>query len=524
MTSIELKTTPKLVQQQRLILTQDLQLFLRLIQMTTVELSEYLEEQLVENPALEELPETTEKNETDSETLTDAKPGDTESPDSTDDEMPHLTDDAPFTREFSNDRETDYSWENTISSSDSLIDYLRWQLGLSDLNPFEKHIASIIIGNVSEDGYLDAGLNEIVSILADSAQEMDEGMKSDPKIEDHDQEHFPAPGDFNTEMVEAVLKKIQSSFDPPGVCARDLKESLMIQLKELGYQDDATEVRVVSNHLDEAGKKRYRDIADKLCITEEDAEKAVEVISTLEPKPGRPFYPKDSDKHIVPDFYIYKVGDELQLQLNRNIPKVRVSHYYKTLVNKGKLPSDVKKYIKEKLESAHRVVKCIEERDSAIRKVITKIVDYQRDFFEHGREYIKPLRLKDIAQDEEVNVHESTVSRITSRRYIYTPQGLIELKSLFSRKIETSVGESVSFERVKSILRDIIHNELPESPYSDEDISRILERKKIKLARRTISKYRKMLKIPPSHERISAKESENENNSNDKTHLRSKKG
>jgi len=168
--------------------------------------------------------------------------------------------------------------------------------------------------------------------------------------------------------------------------------------------------------------------------------------------------------------------------------------------------SKVKKYIKEKLESAQRIIKCLEERDSAIKKVITKIVDHQKDFFEHGREYIKPLRLKDIAQDEDVKVHESTVSRITSRRYIYTPQGLIELKSLFSRKIETSVGENISFERVKSILRDIIANESPKSPYSDEDISRILERKKIKLARRTISKYRKILNIPPSHERISIKE------------------
>jgi len=196
----------------------------------------------------------------------------------------------------------------------------------------------------------------------------------------------------------------------------------------------------------------------------------------------------------------------LQIQLNREIPKVRVSHYYKSLINKGKLPTDVKKYIKEKLESAQRIIKCLEERDSAIKKVITKIVDHQKDFFEHGREYIKPLRLKDIAQDEDVKVHESTVSRITSRRYIYTPQGLIELKSLFSRKIETSVGENISFERVKSILRDIIANESPKSPYSDEDISRILERKKIKLARRTISKYRKILNIPPSHERISIKE------------------
>jgi RNA polymerase sigma-54 factor len=499
MSSIELKTTPRLLQQQRLILTQDLQLFLKLIQMTTIELSEYLEEQLLENPALEEAQEMRDKSETGPENQTDSKLEDTGP-------IPIMNDDIPFTRDFSGDSEDDYSWENSISSTDSLVDYLRWQLGLLDLTATERRVASIIIGNVNEDGYLEAGLDEIVSMLANTVREVDRDSESNRLVEENDPEYSPAPAEFDISTVERVLKKIQASLDPPGVCARDLSESLIIQLKELGYQDGGVETSTVKSHLDDVSRKRYDEIANNLGITEEEAKKAVDVISRLEPKPGRPFYSKDSEKYIVPDFFIYKVGDELQLQLNRDIPKVRVSHYYKNLINKGKLPSDVKKYIKEKLESAQRIIKCLEERDSAIRKVITKIVDHQRDFFEHGREHIKPLRLKDIAQDEDVNVHESTVSRITSRRYIYTPQGLIELKSLFSRRIETSVGESISFERVKSILKDIIANELPESPYSDEDISRILERKKIKLARRTISKYRKMLNIPPSHERTSIKE------------------
>jgi RNA polymerase sigma-54 factor len=499
MSSIELKTTPRLLQQQRLILTQDLQLFLKLIQMTTIELSEYLEEQLLENPALEEIQETSDKSETSSEgqidsTLEDAGP------------LPNINDDIPFTREFRGDSEDDYHWENSVSSTDSLIDHLRWQLGLLDLTAFERHIASLIIGNINEDGYLEAGLDEIASMLADSIREAGRDSESNLLVEENDPENSPRLSGFDISTIEAVLIKIQSSFDPPGVCARDLRESLKIQLMELGYQECGVETSIVNNHLDDVSKKRYDEIANSLGITEKEAEKAGEVISGLEPKPGRPFYSKDSEKHIVPDFYIYKVGDELQLQLNKDVPRVRVSHYYKSLLNKGKLPSDVKKYIKEKLESAQRVIKCLEERDSAIRKVIAKIMDHQKDFFEHGREHIKPLRLKDIAQHEDVNVHESTVSRITSRRYIYTPQGLIELKSLFSRKIETSLGESISFERVKSILRDIIDNELPESPYSDEDISRILKRKKIKLARRTISKYRKMMKIPPSHERTSIKE------------------
>ncbi|MFQ5786754.1 MAG: RNA polymerase sigma-54 factor, partial [Thermodesulfobacteriota bacterium] len=238
---------------------------------------------------------------------------------------------------------------------------------------------------------------------------------------------------------------------------------------------------------------------------EELVEKAVSVISTLEPKPGRPFYKKDTEKYIVPDFFVYKVGDDLQIQLNREFPKVRVSHYYKNLINKGKLTNETKKYIKEKLESAQRIIKCLEERDTTIRKVITKIVEYQKDFFEYGRDYLKPLRLKDIAHDKDVEVHESTVSRITSRRHIYTPQGLIELKSLFSRKVETYHGPDISFQRVKSMVKEIITNEIPESPYSDEDISKILERKNIKVARRTISKYRKILNIPSSSQRMATK-------------------
>ena len=165
------------------------------------------------------------------------------------------------------------------------------------------------------------------------------------------------------------------------------------------------------------------------------------------------------------------------------------------------LPRDAKKYIREKLEAAQRIIKCLEERDATIRRVISEIVKVQRDFFEYGNAYIRPLRLKDIAQT--VNVHESTVSRITSRRYIQTPQGTIELKSLFSRKIETSHGRELSFEKVKTIIKEIVANEPPESPYSDEDISKILERRNIKVARRTVAKYRKILNIPSSSERIS---------------------
>jgi RNA polymerase sigma-54 factor len=257
---------------------------------------------------------------------------------------------------------------------------------------------------------------------------------------------------------------------------------------------------MIASHLEDVSKHDYKKISIEMGISVEEVEQAVSVISSLEPKPGRPFYLKDAEKHIVPDFYVYQLGNELQIQLNRDFPKVRISQYYRNLLSKqNDLPLDAKKYIKEKIEAAQRIMKCLEERDEAIKKIIKKIIEFQKDFFERGRDYIRPLRLKDIAQ--EAGVHESTVSRITSRRYIYTPNGVIELKSLFSRKIETSHGADVSFEKVKSLMREIVADEWPDSPYSDEDISKILERRNIKVARRTVAKYRKILKIPSSSER-----------------------
>ena len=496
MNSIDLKISPKLLQQQRLILTQDLQLFLRLIQMTTIELSQYLEEQLLENPALEEAKETNDITEENSENEFDFKTIDTR----IFKEDHHA---LRISRDFIGDTDDEFSWENGVSTPDSLLDHLKWQLNLSDFSPEEREIASIIIGNTNEDGYLEAELEEVASTLIKSKNT--DNSPSDDSIPSKE-DAIPKPDTSFVKSVEEVLKKIQLSFDPVGVCARDLKESLKIQLDDLGYKHNCLEIIIIDNHLQSVSNKKYSDIANNLAVPVKDVEKAVSVIASLEPKPGRPFYTKDSEKYIVPDFFVHKLGNELQIQLNREFPKVRVGQYYKNLINKGMLSSETKKYIKERIESAQRIVKCLEEREATIKKVIRKIVEHQKDFFEFGREYIKPLRLKDIAQDKDVSVHESTVSRITSRRYIHTPQGVIELKSLFSRKIETSEGLDISFERVKSLLKEIIANEQPDCPYSDEDISKIFERKNIKVARRTISKYRKILNIPPSSERIAFKE------------------
>ena len=392
-----------------------------------------------------------------------------------------------------------------MSAADSLIDHLRWQLNVSEFTEEEKQIADIIIGNTNEDGYLEAEISEIERLV----------LKEKIPLEYVEPFHKGASA---REKVEYVLGLSQSSFDPVGVCCRDLKECLRIQALDMGYKETDLVIKLIERGLEELENKEISDIALELSCDEREAEEAMTVISTLEPRPGRPFFSQDTEKYIVPDFFVYKVGNELQIQLNRDFPKVRISAYYRTLIKKEKtLPPEAKQFIREKLEAAKRIIKCLDEREEAVKKIITKIVEVQKDYFEHGRNYIKPLILKDVAQA--AGVHESTVSRITSKRYMQTPQGVIALKSLFSRKIETSHGADISFEKVKSIIKDIVAGEMPESPYSDEDISKILERRNIKVARRTVAKYRKILKIPSSSARASQhRKQKNESNGHDKTY------
>jgi RNA polymerase sigma-54 factor len=495
-------TSQRQVLQQRLILTQELQLFLKMIQMTTLELKDYLEEQLIENPTLEESEVQEEKSEDSGaeedfsfETFEDGR-----ILKNRDEDIPHYT-----SREFIDDSEEDTTWENRITSADSLIDHLRWQLKVSDFTEGEKQVAEIIIGNTNEDGYLEADLGEIERIVLEN------------KVPLEDVEPFNQDASSG-EKIYQVLRFIQSSFDPTGVCARELKECLRVQALDMGYKESDLVIQLIDCCLEKLENKEIADIALELGCKETEAQEAMTVISTLEPRPGRPFFKKDTEKYIVPDFFVYKVGNELQIQLNRDFPKVRISGYYRNLIKKEKtLPLETKQFIREKLEAAKRIIKCLDEREEAVKKIITKIVEVQKDFFEHGRNYIKPLILKDVAQA--VGVHESTVSRITSKRYMETPQGVIALKSLFSRKIETLHGKEISFEKVKSIITDIVSGEIPESPYSDEDISKILERRSIKVARRTIAKYRKVLKIPSSSARASQhRKLKNESNCNHKTY------
>ena len=500
MAPIELKLTQTLTQKQSLILTQDLQLFLKLIQMNTLELKEYLDEQLIENPTLEVV----EDQNTDGEVNENAKTSDDNLP--TDSDSNYRDEDMSGYPEYFIQTEDDLPpWESRVSSDISLFDHLNWQLEMLDLPPEEIRIASLIIGNTNDDGYLDVEVADIArSYISELIKNGDiaDGLadSADVGMEQLCESLLNSNGTY-IEKVNEVLNKIQCSLDPPGVCARDLNECLRIQALDLGVKENGIEIRIIDNYLEEVSERMLVEIAAYLDVTVEEVEQAASIIYSLEPKPGRPYYTKDTDKYIVPDFFVYKVGDEYQLQLNNDFPSLRVNMYYRNLIRKSaNLPPEDRKYVREKIEAAKRIIKCLEERDQTVRKVLSEIVKVQSDFFEYGNEYIRPLRLKDVA--EKAKVHESTVSRITSKRYIYTPQGTIGLKSLFSRRIETSHGGDVSFEKLKSIIKDIISEEPQGSAYSDEDLSKILKRRNIKVARRTVAKYRKILNIPSSSQRV----------------------
>ena len=470
MSGFGLAQTPNVVQKQKLILTQHLRLFLSLVQMNTVELREYLEEQLIENPALEEDPDSsleTEKEDPGESLLNELGPTET---------------DYPAPEEFSAEISEETTWEDQIPNQDSLFEHLHWQLSMTDFSERQKQIASLIIGNINEDGYLEIELGEIARLLET------EGSSE-------------ADGDRMAEVIQ-VAEKIRTTFDPIGVGSRSLSECLVAQILDLGYEKKSPVMRAVENHIDDLGRKDYEKICAELDISKEEILEIEAVITSLEPKPGRPYYTKDATRNIIPDFYVYKVGDDLQMQSNRSFPKLRISSYCKKILSdRANLTGETTDYLREKIEVAQRIVRCIEERETTIRKVMEKIVDEQREFFDHGSAQIKPLKLKDVA--DTVGIHESTVSRITSRKYIQCPQGIVELKKLFSRGVHSSNGQKISLEKIKSMIREIVDEEPAQCAFSDEDISRILSMKNVKVARRTVAKYRKILGIPSSSKRLS---------------------
>jgi len=374
-----------------------------------------------------------------------------------------------YRQSVAQDGEEKPSFENFLSKRTTLSDHLYWQLQLSRFTDEEHKIGTHIIGNLDEDGYLKVSLEDISS-----------------------ENQLPL------EVVEGVLRKIQQ-FDPVGVAARDLKECLLIQLEQIPVRDPIAE-KIVSEHLALLKNRNHPAIARRLGVSLDRVNQAAYLISKLDPKPGRAFG-GEVIQEIIPDVYVYKVEGEYVIYLNdEDIPRLKVNSFYRNILTETHFVVEGdKKYIQEKMRSALWLIRSIYQRQRTIYKVAKSIVKFQREFLDKGIQSLKPLVLRDVAED--IQMHESTISRVTHNKYVHTPQGIYELKFFFNTGITSTQGETMASESVKNLLREIIAKEDPRRPYSDEKLVQLLKDMHIHIARRTISKYREMMKILSSNER-----------------------
>jgi RNA polymerase sigma-54 factor len=471
--AIQQKLHTKLVQ--KLILTPSLQQAIKLLPMSTLELSELLNQEMVENPMLEEVP-TEELQPVEAAQQEQQKPEEQKPQEKTD-----TWDDQDYEYFFGDYLDDGYRprtpteikelppIENTLSTAASLSDHLLWQLSMQTDDPLVREIGEAIIGNLDDDGYLVATVEEL-----------------------------SAMGPWSTEDVERALRLLQG-FDPIGVCARDLQECLTIQIRHLGMAGSPAE-KIVTEHLRLLQNHQVPELARKLGMSIDDLKQHIELIRHLDPKPGSRYNPSQS-QYVIPDVYVVKVEDQYVAVLNEEgLPQLRISPVYRRLLDKGAENSDeTRAYVKDKFRSALWLIKSVEQRQKTIHKVATSIINFQKDFLDHGIEYLRPLVLRDVAND--IGMHESTVSRVVTNKYMHTPQGVFEMKYFFHSGIASSYGEAVSSVTIKQRIRKIIEQEDPRKPLSDSKIVSILQREGLELARRTIAKYREELKIPTSNQR-----------------------
>lgn len=460
---------------QQLVMTPQLQMAIKLLQLSRLELVEQLREEIEQNPVLEETINT-DKDVWD-ETPAIASSVSEEKTDGKADidwqtYLENYHDADRIGQRFSND-DNETQFGSTLTKKTTLTDYLLWQLRLSSFTAEEVEIGTFIIGNIDDIGYLRISAGEI-------AQELS----------------------VNADNAESILKRIQE-FDPIGVGARDLKECLLIQAKFLPKpkKDNINIIEdIINYHLNLLEKKDYKAIAKALNIPISKVIDAIKIISNMEPRPGRA-YGADDSQIIIPDVYIQKVGSDYVVLLNEDgLPKLKISPYYKDMLSKNGSASDgAKSYIQERLRSAAWLIKSIHQRQKTIYKVTESIIKFQREFLDKGVSFLKILILRDIAQD--IGMHESTVSRVTNNKYAHTPQGIFELKYFFSSGISGEDGIDISAESVKQSIKKLVISENPKKPLSDEKIVQLLKDSNIDIARRTVAKYREAINIRSSSER-----------------------
>ena len=416
--------------------------------------------------------------------------------------------------------EDDYDLEGRNSEQETLYDQLMWQLNLSTMSAMDNAIAIAIIESIDERGYLTTSPEDIresllaqSEIVSDLFRNQDEELIAlgiDPRQalgRDPDDEHYDTENadpdadwhDISVAEVNAVLHRVQQ-FDPPGVAARDLRECLLIQLKQLPadtlYREEA--IKVVGQFIEQLGSRDFTSIMRKGKLSESQLKEAIKLIQTLNPYPGS-HVDSDRTEYVVPDVIVTKEKGRWKVELNPEAtPRLKVNNSYASLIQRADSSSD-NTFLKNNLQEARWFIKSLLSRNETLLKVATKIVEYQIDFFEQGEEFMKPLVLHDIA--EAVEMHESTISRVTTQKYMHTPRGIFELKYFFSSHVSTGSGGECSSTAIRAMIKKLIAGEEPRKPLSDSKIAKLLEEQDIKVARRTIAKYREAMNIPPSNER-----------------------
>ncbi|HVF58757.1 MAG TPA: RNA polymerase factor sigma-54 [Thermoanaerobaculia bacterium] len=485
--ALEQKLSLKLAQ--KLVMTPSLQQAIKLLQMTRMELETLLTQELVENPVLEENEATPEEEAPAEEERPQEAAANGDTPDHAE-SMENIDLDAYFGdywessaySSMAEERE-DPPIENSLSREPDLYDHLLWQLHMAEVPPRLREIGELIIGNLNPDGFLAATADEIQA-MGDPIEAGEESGRA-----------------YTLEEVNQALELIRS-FDPPGIACRDLRESLLRQLDVLGIGDDDLARRVVAEAWDLFLRRQFPAVAKKLGVELAELEPAVELIRSLETQPGRKFS-TERTHYIEPDVFVRRVGDEYVIQLNDDgLPRLRVSRAYRrmlqTMRSEGR-QSEAQQFIKDKIRSAVWLIKSLDQRQRTIYKVAASIIRQQREFLDQGIEYLRPMVLRDVAED--ISMHESTVSRVVSNKYMHTPRGLFPMKFFFHSGIDREYGENISSLTVKRKIEQLIQAEDPKRPLSDSELMRILNREGIQIARRTVAKYRDELSIPSSTDR-----------------------
>ncbi len=508
--AIQLKLQQKMSQQ--LVMTPQLQQAIKLLQLGHLEIAEELRKELEENPILEERQDGMDDGMSDVDSLdtsirsdsAETEPAKTaEAPDSKDTAQAELLSDMGKTLEenqstpepTAKEVEKDVDWDNysdyeyalpstashgsadelpsieaTVSAPTGLVEHMKFQIQMADFSEIASAIAILLVEELNEDGYLP---EDSVDTVLEELEEY--GVTRD--------------------QIESVVIDLQN-FEPTGVCSFTIRDCLLKQIQSQTNPDPIA-VEIIDKYLPEVEKRQFDKIAKKLKISLEEVGESFKLIGQLEPRPGSAYSSRQA-QYVAPDIYVRKVNGEWVISHNEEgIPKLRISGYYKTAM--GKSGGDTKAYLQDKMRSAAWLIRSIHMRRRTLHKVMESILKFQADFFEIGPTHLKPLILKDVAED--VEMHESTISRVTTNKYVHTPRGTFELKYFFNSSINRTGGDTIASESVRNRIEELISNENPKKPLSDQALVKMLQEFDIKIARRTVAKYREMLKIPPSSKR-----------------------